>query len=73
MAVAAVLALFPLLYLFAPRLAFVALAVGIAMLVHRRAFGAKPAWRQPDGFTREPEHTREAAWKDPWGTNGLGR
>jgi hypothetical protein len=72
MAVAAILALFPLLYLFAPRLAFVALAVGILMLVHRRALRRQPAGRQPDRFRRESEHARQAAWKDPWGTDGLG-
>ena len=70
MAAAAILALFPLLYLFAPRLAFVALAVGIVMLVHRR-LSRTTGGRQPDRFRREPEHAGQAAWKDPWGTNGL--
>jgi hypothetical protein len=62
MAIAALLALFPVLYVFAPRLGLAALAVAILLLVSRRLAAARPG-RRTAAARPEP-----VAWKDPWRT-----
>jgi hypothetical protein len=56
------LALFPILYLFNPRFALVALVVGIFLLYRSRVSAATPAVRKP------AEQSPMTPWKDPWGT-----
>jgi len=72
MAIAALLAMFPVLYLFAPRLGLAALAVAIVLLVQRRLAAARPAAARRAAGSG-PARPQQAEWKDPWGTEGLGR
>jgi uncharacterized membrane protein YfcA len=67
MAAAALLALFPVLLLFSPRLAVAVLVVAIVMLYSKRVSSARSKARD-----REPERP-QAATKDPWNTDGIGK
>ena len=67
MAIAAILALFPVLLLFAPRLAFATLAVAIVLLCVRRVAANRTMIRPP----RELPQREQVEWKDPWSTEGL--
>jgi hypothetical protein len=60
------LVLFPILYLFNPRFAFIALVVGIILLYRSRISTATRAVRKPDA------DKPMTAWKDPWGTGNDG-
>ncbi len=66
MPIAALLALFPLLYLFAPRLALALLVLAIVLLCQKRVAAARKAGARPQGPPR-----RQVEWKDPWSTEGL--
>lgn len=68
MAIAALLALFPVLYLFAPRLALALLALAIVLLYQKRASRSRKSGARPQAVRRQP-----VAWKDPWSTDGLNR
>ena len=67
MAIIVLLALFPILYLFDTRLAIGALLVAIVALYRKRtAVSTRP------GEQRGKPERPQTAWKDPWGTGGLG-
>jgi hypothetical protein len=68
MAIAALLALFPLLYLFAPRLALALLVLAIFLLYRKRVSGSRKSGARP-----QDAPCQAVAWKDPWGTEGLDR
>lgn len=68
MAIAALLALFPLLLLFSPRLALAVLVLAIVLLYQKRVAGARKSAGRLQAAPRQP-----SAWKDPWNTDGLGR
>ena len=60
MLIVLVLALFPIVYLFNPRLAMVALVLAIVALYLKRT---------TTGRVRRPEAPKpQTPWKDPWGT-----
>ncbi len=68
MAVAALAALFPLLYLFAPRLALALLALAIFLLYRKRVAASRKSGANLGATPRQ-----QGAWKDPWGTERLDR
>ncbi len=68
MAIGAILALFPVLLLFSPPLAFALLAVAIVLLYRKRVAAARKSAASVRATPRE-----QVAWKDPWSTEGLGR
>jgi hypothetical protein len=65
--IAVLLALFPVLYLFAPRLAFVSLALAIVLLCHRRLAASRSTARS------QVVRSHPATLQDPWDTGGLDR
>ncbi len=67
MAIAAILALFPVLLLFAPRLAVALLVLAIVLLCQKRVAAA----RRPAARRLEDAPRKQVAWKDPWSTDGL--
>ncbi len=70
MAIAALLALFPVVFLFAPRLAFGLLAIAIVLLYQKRVAAAR---KTAAAARKRPDAREQVAWKDPWSTEGLGR
>lgn len=56
------LALFPLLLLFNPRLALILLVVAIVLLYQKRVKAAT------GGVRKRVDEQRMKPWKDPWGT-----
>jgi hypothetical protein len=64
MAIAALLALFPVLYIFSPRLALALLALAIILLCQKRVAASPKSNARLQAARREA-----AAWKDPWGTS----
>ncbi len=68
MAIAALLALFPILFLFAPRLALACLALAVVLLYQKRIAGARKM-----ATRHEPRRHEQVEWEDPWNTEGLGR